>query len=75
MSKYRREDRDVLVKHRHCTICSTPVAFEKMFCSPRCEGEHARMMRKRKYSMLVTTLVFPLVFVIFMLIAAYRGAG
>ena len=68
MSKHQKETAPVVVKHRHCVICSTPIPMSKEFCSPKCEDESKRIARRRKYTFILTLAMFPVLLLLFMLI-------
>jgi len=70
MSKYMKQAEKVAtVKHRHCVICSTPIAMDREFCSSMCEDQFKRSERKRKYTFIVVLLMFP---VLFFLLTLFR---
>ncbi len=71
MSRFR-DDRLILVKHRHCSVCHIPIQWEKRFCSPKCESEYGRGMRRQRYSLLVTTMLIPAVFMVILILSATR---
>jgi predicted nucleic acid-binding Zn ribbon protein len=70
MSKYLKQAEKVSIpRHRHCIVCSTPIAMEREFCSTSCEDEFKRMEKKRKYQMFIPLLLLPIVFVVLLLIS------
>ena len=70
MSKYMKpEQKTSIPKHRHCIICSTPIAMDHEFCGPNCEDQFRRSERKRKYTFLIILLMFP---VLFLVLALFR---
>ncbi len=68
MSKHQKESAPVIVKHKHCSICQTPIPMSKDFCSPACEDENKRMVRRRRYTFLATLAMFPVLLILLMLI-------
>jgi predicted nucleic acid-binding Zn ribbon protein len=65
MSKYLKQAEKVSIpRHRHCIVCSTPIAMEREFCGSTCEDEFKRIERKRKYTMFVPLLLLPVVFLL-----------
>jgi predicted nucleic acid-binding Zn ribbon protein len=67
MSKHQKEAAPVIVKHKHCAICSTPIPMSKDFCSTACEDENKKMARRRKYTFVLTMAMFPLLLVLLFL--------
>jgi predicted nucleic acid-binding Zn ribbon protein len=61
MSKYLRPEQQKasVPKHRHCTVCATPISMEKEFCGPTCEDQFKRSERKRKYVFILILAMFP----------------
>ena len=72
MSKYQKESAPVIVKHKHCLVCATPIPMSKDFCSTTCEDESKRLSRRRKYTFILTLAMFP---VLFLLLFVLRGFG
>jgi predicted nucleic acid-binding Zn ribbon protein len=72
VSKYQKESAPVIVKHKHCLICATPIPMSKDFCSTTCEDENKRLGRRRKYTFILTLAMFP---VLFILLFVLRGVG
>ena len=69
MSKYLKQAEKVSVpRHRHCIVCSTPIAVEREFCSTACEDEFKRIERKRKYTMFIPLLLLPVLFLVLLLL-------
>ena len=68
MSKHQKEAPPVIVKHRHCAICSTPIPMSKEFCSAACEDENKRVVRRRRYTFVLTLAMFPVLLVLLMLL-------
>ncbi len=65
MSKYMKQAEKVSIpKHRHCVVCSTPVAIDREFCGEVCEDQFKRSERKRKYTFILVLLMFPALFLI-----------
>ena len=67
MSKHQKETAPVIVKHRHCAICSTPIPMSKEFCSATCEQENKRILRRRRYTFIATLAMFPVLLILLML--------
>ncbi|MBS7656129.1 DUF2116 family Zn-ribbon domain-containing protein [Candidatus Bathyarchaeota archaeon] len=55
---------EAIPKHKHCLICGISVAFDKEFCSEKCEEQYSKMVKKRKYSLWIMMLIFPAMFLI-----------
>jgi predicted nucleic acid-binding Zn ribbon protein len=70
MSKHQKETVPVIVKHKHCAICSTPIPMSKDFCGTACEDENKRIARRRRYTFIITLAMFP---VLFLLLFLLRG--
>jgi predicted nucleic acid-binding Zn ribbon protein len=69
MSKFMREAQPKVVKHRHCTMCHTPVLdMDKEFCSQKCQDEFKKIERNRKYTTFLMVLLFPTIILIMMLL-------
>jgi predicted nucleic acid-binding Zn ribbon protein len=64
MSKHQKDAAPVIVKHKHCVICSTPIPMSKDFCSEACEGENKRLSRRRKYTFIATLAMFPVLLIL-----------
>jgi predicted nucleic acid-binding Zn ribbon protein len=65
MSKYfKKDEKTGIPKHRHCVVCATPIAMDREFCGPNCEGQFKRAERKRKYTFIVILMMFPLLFLV-----------
>lgn len=47
MSRYK-EDKPVLLRHKHCPICGMPVEPSKIFCSSKCEQENESVRKKKR---------------------------
>jgi len=67
VSKHQKETAPVIVKHRHCAICSTPIPMSKEFCSATCEQENKRILRRRRYTFIATLAMFPVLLILLML--------
>ncbi len=67
VSKYQKDSTPVVVKHKHCAICSTPIPMSKDFCSTTCEDENKRLLRRRKYTFILTLAMFPVLFLLLFL--------
>jgi predicted nucleic acid-binding Zn ribbon protein len=68
VSKHQKEAAPVIVKHKHCAICSTPIPMSKDFCSTACEDENKRLLRRRRYTFVLTLAMFPLLFLLLLLL-------
>jgi len=68
VSKHQKETAPVIVKHRHCAICSTPIPMSKEFCSTTCEQENKRILRRRRYTFIATLAMFPVLLILLMLL-------
>jgi len=69
MSKFMKEAQPKVVKHRHCTVCHTPVLeMDRNFCSQKCQDEFKKSERSRKYTMLMMVFLFPTILLILMLL-------
>jgi len=68
MSKHQKETAPVIVKHRHCAICMTPIPMSKEFCSATCEEENKRILRRRRYTFIATLAMFPVLLILLMLL-------
>jgi len=64
LSKYQKETAAVVVKHKHCPVCSTPIPMSKEFCSTTCEDQNKRMARRRRYTFILTLAMFPVLLVL-----------
>jgi predicted nucleic acid-binding Zn ribbon protein len=64
MSKHQKDAIPVVVKHKHCVICSTPTPMSKGFCSQACEDENKRLSRRRKYTFIATLAMFPVLLIL-----------
>ncbi|HKM50113.1 MAG TPA: DUF2116 family Zn-ribbon domain-containing protein [Candidatus Bathyarchaeia archaeon] len=65
MSKYiKTEQKTAVPKHKHCVVCSTPIAMDRVYCGPICEDEFRKSERKRKYTFIIILLMFPILFFI-----------
>jgi predicted nucleic acid-binding Zn ribbon protein len=60
--KFKMEE--PIPKHKHCLICGVSIPFDKEFCSEKCEEQYNKMVRKRKYSLWIIMLIFPIMFLI-----------
>lgn len=68
VSKHQKDTAPVIVKHKHCSICATPIPMSKDFCSPACEDENKRLSRRRRYTFIATLALFPILMVLLMLL-------
>jgi predicted nucleic acid-binding Zn ribbon protein len=68
MSKYQKETAHVIVKHKHCIVCATPIPMSKDFCSTTCEDENKRLRRRRKYTFIATLAMFPILLLLLTLL-------
>ena len=66
MSKYRKEEKPAIFKHRHCTVCGAPVSMSEKYCGPKCEDEYKKASRRRTYTFIATLAVFPVLLAILM---------
>lgn len=73
MTSSKLEGRAALVKHKHCTICQTPVPMSKQFCSKECEQESKRLDRKRRNRFILLMMMFPVLFLVLTLIGNLLG--
>lgn len=64
MSKHQKETAPVIVKHKHCAVCSTPIPMSKEFCSTACQDENKRVARRRRYTFIATLAMFPVLLVL-----------
>jgi predicted nucleic acid-binding Zn ribbon protein len=64
VSKHQKETAPVIVKHKHCLICSTPIPMSKDFCSSTCEQENKRLVRRRRYTFIATLAMFPVLLIL-----------
>lgn len=68
VSKHQKDTAPVIVKHKHCPICATPIPMSKDFCGPACEDENKRLSRRRKYTFIATLALFPVLMILLMLL-------
>jgi len=69
MSKYVKDAQPKVARHRHCSICHNPVTdMDREFCSQKCEDQHKKTERTRKYTTLLMILVFPAILLIMLLL-------
>jgi predicted nucleic acid-binding Zn ribbon protein len=68
VSKHQKEAAPVIVKHRHCPVCQTPIPMSKEFCSSTCEEENKRFVRRRRYTFVLTLAMFPVLLILLMLL-------
>ena len=68
VSKHQKESPQIVVKHKHCAICATPISMSKEFCSVTCEDENKRLSRRRKYTFIATLAMFPVLMLLLMLL-------
>src|SRR5438309_3452963 len=46
LTKYATaQEQQRVAKHKHCTVCGTPIEITKEFCSDKCRTEHKRYSR------------------------------
>jgi predicted nucleic acid-binding Zn ribbon protein len=72
VSKHQKETAPVIVKHKHCAICQTPIPMSKDFCSAGCEEENKRIVRRRRYTFIATLAMFPVLLILLALLQAWR---
>jgi len=49
-----------------------PIAWERRFCSPKCEVEYGRNVKRQRYSFLLMTMLIPAAFIVILLLSATR---
>jgi predicted nucleic acid-binding Zn ribbon protein len=72
MSRAKKEVKPQLFKHKHCPICSIPIPMDKEFCSPACEEKYKKAARRQRYSFVITLLLFPIIFILLLLVNVFR---
>jgi predicted nucleic acid-binding Zn ribbon protein len=69
MSKFVKEAQPKVAKHRHCTVCHTPILdLDRQFCSQKCEEQSAKTERNRKLTTFALILLFPVILFIMTLL-------
>lgn len=69
MSKFIKEAQPKVAKHRHCSVCHTPILeMEREFCSQKCEEQFRKSERSRKYMMFIMILLFPVILLVMTLL-------
>ena len=72
MSHMEKGPKSFMVKHRHCSVCGLPVNVNKTFCSPECESQNKKMNRRRTYTLIAMTVIFPLFILLMYLVPLFR---
>jgi len=69
MSKFVKEAQPKVARHRHCAVCHNPIAeMDKEFCSEKCQGQHSKAERTRKYTTFLMVFLLPVILLIMMLL-------
>ena len=72
MSHMQKDPKVFMVKHRHCSVCGLPVNVNKTFCSPECESQSKKMNRRRTYTLIAMTVIFPVFILLMYLVPLFR---